>query len=110
MIPKIRKFPGFRESPTPHNSCIGPEINRVTTRSWFGNRGANHFVEQPAHKGIGNMKLKSLFTAVMVFAIPALAFAAPKNSANVNLDQTVKVAGTQLAPGQYRLVWEGTGP
>ena len=37
----------------------------------------------------------------MVFAIPALAFAGPKNSANFNLDQTVKVAGTQLAPGQY---------
>ena len=56
------------------------------------------------------MKSKSLFTAVMVFAIPALAFAGPKNSANLNLEQTVKVAGTQLAPGQYRLTWKGTGP
>jgi hypothetical protein len=56
------------------------------------------------------MKSKSLFTAVMVFAIPALAFAGPKNSANLNLDQTVNVAGTQLAPGQYKLIWEGTAP
>jgi hypothetical protein len=56
------------------------------------------------------MKSKSLFTALMVFAIPALAFAGPKNSANLNLEQTVKVAGTQLAPGQYKVVWEGTGP
>jgi hypothetical protein len=56
------------------------------------------------------MKSKSLFTALMVFGIPALAFAGPKNSANLNLDQTVKVAGTQLAPGQYKLIWEGTGP
>ena len=56
------------------------------------------------------MKSKPLFTAVMVFAVPALAFAGPKNSANLNLDQTVKVAGTQLAPGQYRLIWDGTGP
>jgi hypothetical protein len=56
------------------------------------------------------MKSKSLLTALMVFAIPALAFAGPKNSANLNLDQTVKVAGTQLAPGQYRLIWDGTGP
>ena len=46
----------------------------------------------------------------MVFCIPALAFAAPKNSANLKLDQPVKIAGTQLAPGQYRLIWEGTGP
>jgi hypothetical protein len=55
------------------------------------------------------MKSKSLFTAIMVFSIPALAFAGPKNSANLNLDQPVKVAGTQLAPGHYRLIWEGTG-
>jgi len=56
------------------------------------------------------MKSKSLFTAVMVLAAPALVFAAPKNSANLNLDHPVNVAGTQLAPGQYKLIWEGTGP
>lgn len=56
------------------------------------------------------MKSKSLFAAAMVYLIPALAFAAPKNSANVRLPQTVTVAGTQLAPGQYKLSWEGTGP
>ena len=56
------------------------------------------------------MKSKSLFTAAMVFFIPALAFAGPKNSANLQLEQTVKVAGTQIAPGQYKLVWEGSGP
>ncbi|WP_035356769.1 hypothetical protein [Edaphobacter aggregans] len=53
------------------------------------------------------MKSKILFAAAMVFAVPALAFAASKNSANVSL---VNVAGTQLAPGQYKLSWEGTGP
>jgi len=56
------------------------------------------------------MKSKILFAAAMVFAVPALAFAASKNSANVSLDQPVNVAGTQLAPGQYKLSWEGTGP
>ena len=55
------------------------------------------------------MKSK-LFTAAMVFFIPALAFAGPKNSANVNLDEPVTVAGTQLAPGEYKLTWEGSGP
>jgi hypothetical protein len=55
------------------------------------------------------MKSKILFAAAMVFAVPVLALAAPKNSANVSLDQPVNVAGTQLAPGQYRLSWEGTG-
>lgn len=56
------------------------------------------------------MKSKILLAAAMVFAVPALAFAASKNSANVRLDQPVVVAGTQLAPGQYSLSWEGAGP
>jgi hypothetical protein len=56
------------------------------------------------------MKSKILFAAAMVFSVAALAFAASKNSANVSIDQPVNVAGTQLAPGQYKLSWEGTGP
>lgn len=56
------------------------------------------------------MRSKSLFTAAMVFLVPALAFAGQKNSANVLLDQPVKVAGTQLAPGSYKMTWEGNGP
>ena len=56
------------------------------------------------------MKSKSSFAAAMVFLIPALTFAGTKNSANLQLDQPVKVAGSQLAPGQYKLTWEGSGP
>lgn len=56
------------------------------------------------------MKSKSLFATAFVFLAPALAFAGPKNSANVTLDQPVTVAGTQLAAGQYKLTWEGSGP
>jgi len=54
------------------------------------------------------MKPKILFFVTMVF-LPALAFA-QKNSANVALDQSVTIAGTQLAPGQYKLIWEGNAP
>jgi hypothetical protein len=53
------------------------------------------------------MKLTSQFTAMMLL-IPAIAFAAQKNSASLKLDQPVTVAGTQLAPGQYKLVWNGS--
>lgn len=56
------------------------------------------------------MKRKYLFAAALISLTPALAFARAKDSANVNLDQTVQVAGTQLAPGQYKVVWEGNGP
>jgi hypothetical protein len=56
------------------------------------------------------MNSKSSFTAAMVFLIPALALAGPKNSANLQLNEPVKVAGSQLAPGQYKVTWEGSGP
>jgi hypothetical protein len=56
------------------------------------------------------MRSKSLFAAAMVFFIPALAFAGQKKSATVQLDQPVKVADTQLTPGEYKLTWDGDGP
>ena len=56
------------------------------------------------------MKSTSLFIVSTVFLIPALAFAGQKNSANVLLDQPVNVAGTQLAPGNYKMIWQGNGP
>ena len=55
------------------------------------------------------MNPKTLFFVTMVF-LPALAFAGQRNSANVELDQSVTLAGTQLAPGQYKLIWEGNAP
>jgi hypothetical protein len=55
------------------------------------------------------MKPKVLFLVTMVF-LPAFAFAGPRNSANIELDQPVTIAGTQLVPGQYKLIWEGNGP
>jgi hypothetical protein len=54
------------------------------------------------------MKLKSLFAAALLLT-PVLAFGAPKNSAKLTLDQPVNVAGTQLTPGEYKLIWEGDG-
>lgn len=56
------------------------------------------------------MKSKSLIAAAIVLLTPVLAFAGPKNSAKVELNQPVNVAGTQLTPGQYKVIWEGTGP
>lgn len=56
------------------------------------------------------MKSKSLFVAALVFLTPVLASAKTKDSGSVELDQPVKVAGTRLAPGQYKLTWEGSGP
>ena len=55
------------------------------------------------------MKAKSLFVFAML-ALPALAFAADKKSASVQIAQPVTVAGTQIAAGNYKLVWEGNGP
>jgi len=56
------------------------------------------------------MKFRSLLFFIGMSVLPVFAFAAPKNSSNVDLDQAVKVAGTQLAAGQYKVRWEGSGP
>lgn len=57
------------------------------------------------------MKSRSLlFFVSMSFLLPVFGFAASTNSSNVQLDQPVKVAGTQLAPGRYKVTWEGSGP
>jgi hypothetical protein len=86
------------------------KCNELSAGWSFGNRGAFTWAEQPARKGLGKMKSKSLIAVAMVFLIPSLAFAGPKKSADVVLDQPVNVAGTQLTPGQYKLTWEGSGP
>jgi hypothetical protein len=59
---------------------------------------------------MGKMKSKLTLAAAIVLLIPSMAFAKPKDSANVELDQSVTVAGTQLAPGSYKVTWEGSGP
>jgi hypothetical protein len=56
------------------------------------------------------MKPTHLFAAALISLTPVLAFARAKDSAKVELDQPVKVAGTQLAAGQYTVTWEGNGP
>ena len=56
------------------------------------------------------MNPKYLFAAALISLTPVLALAGAKDSANVELDQPVKVAGTQLASGQYKVTWEGSGP
>lgn len=55
------------------------------------------------------MKSKSLFAVALLLLTPALAFAGAKNSANFQLDRPVTVAGTQLAPGQYKVTWQRSG-
>lgn len=47
--------------------------------------------------------------ALMLMA-PVALLAAPKNSANVTFTYTVTIDGTSLPPGDYQVVWQGTGP
>lgn len=56
------------------------------------------------------MKSKSFLVAAMLLLIPSLAFARPKDSANVELDQGVTAAGTHIAAGNYKVTWNGSGP
>lgn len=56
------------------------------------------------------MRSKSLFAITMLSLIPGLAFARPRNSASVQLDEPVKVGNVQIPSGDYKMVWEGNTP
>ena len=54
------------------------------------------------------MKYKAI-VALMLMA-PVALLAAPKDSANVTFTETVTVNGASVPPGDYHVVWQGTGP
>jgi hypothetical protein len=47
--------------------------------------------------------------ALMLMA-PVALLAAPKNSANITFTETVTINGASVPPGDYHVVWQGTGP
>lgn len=55
------------------------------------------------------MKNKSLLTAATILLLPTLAFARQKDSTQVQFDNSVSIAGTELAPGDYKVTWQGNG-
>ena len=54
------------------------------------------------------MKYK-VIVALMLMA-PVALLAASKDSANVTFTETVTINGTAVSPGDYHVVWQGTGP
>jgi hypothetical protein len=54
------------------------------------------------------MKYK-VIVALMLMA-PVALLAASKDSANVTFTETVTINGTAVPPGDYHVVWQGTGP
>jgi hypothetical protein len=56
------------------------------------------------------MKSRFKFAAAILILMPTLVFARQKDSVRVQFLGPVNVAGTQLAAGQYKLIWQGAGP
>ncbi|HXZ79004.1 MAG TPA: hypothetical protein VEG30_03680 [Terriglobales bacterium] len=50
----------------------------------------------------------TLMASLLLVAMSVLA--ADKNTANVTISDAVTVGSSQLAPGDYKLSWEGAGP
>lgn len=48
--------------------------------------------------------------STLALACSLSAFARDKNEHSVNIPEPVKVAGTELQPGNYKVEWQGTGP
>jgi hypothetical protein len=51
-----------------------------------------------------------LSLAAVALMLPLSAFAASKNSSNVEIPEEVVVNGKQIQPGSYKVEWNGTGP
>jgi hypothetical protein len=54
------------------------------------------------------MKYTTIFALMLM--VPVVLLAAPKNSANVTFTEPVTINGTAVPPGDYHIVWQGTGP
>ena len=57
-------------------------------------------------KNVKYTALLSMFALLSTLS----ALARDKNQYSVEFPETVQVAGTQLQPGSYKLVWQGVGP
>ena len=47
---------------------------------------------------------------LLLASLPLAAYAASKNTANVEIDSSVKVGTTDLPKGDYKIEWSGTDP
>lgn len=56
------------------------------------------------------MKRKLVVVSLLLLSLSVGLFAASKNSDSVTFHDPVKVASTTLAPGDYKVVWDGAGP
>jgi hypothetical protein len=50
------------------------------------------------------------FLSILAVLAPLSAFAREKNQHSVDIPDAVHVGGNLLAPGNYKLQWQGTGP
>ena len=58
-----------------------------------------------------NAKISRILLPALALLLGTSAFAANKrNKGSLELDKPATVAGQQLAPGEYKLTWDGTGP
>ena len=55
------------------------------------------------------MKIRSLMLTGVLGLISLTGFAADNTKATITLSQPATIGSTQLAPGQYKMTWSGTG-
>jgi hypothetical protein len=54
--------------------------------------------------------MKYMAIVALMLMAPVGLLAAPKNSANVTFTEAVTINGASVPPGDYSVVWQGTGP
>ncbi|MCI0352703.1 MAG: hypothetical protein L0Z53_25055 [Acidobacteriales bacterium] len=56
------------------------------------------------------MKRNLLVVSLLLLSLAIGSYAADKKSDNVTFYDPVKIGSTTLQPGDYKVVWDGTGP
>jgi hypothetical protein len=54
--------------------------------------------------------MKYMAIVALMLMAPVALLAAPKDSANVTFTEAVTINGASVPPGDYHVVWQGTGP
>jgi hypothetical protein len=56
------------------------------------------------------MKRKFVVVSALLLSLAIGLYAAEKNSDRITFHDPVKIGSTTLAPGDYKVVWDGAGP
>jgi hypothetical protein len=93
------------------HSCRAKLVTLRAAKRLTEENDSRRFRERKGNKQVNFSKISKNLLPALALLLATSAFAANKgNKGSIELDQPATIDGHQLAPGQYKLTWDGTGP